>query len=416
VQSYVATRLAAAGYRVTDEPFDFPRYAVDYQRGHEPSLTRLDDGHRFTTESAFYLGRTTGSHGVTCMVRAVADVRSGDCGYVTFRDGSPEWTNDPFFRARQDVDEIVARGGVGAVVEGDLAHAAVYSVILRESVPSVVALASPADVIGRRVRLRAMGHHVTGRGIDVVGVRRPASPSDGYVVLLAHADGWFQAAADNGSGTAAVLRAAELIARDAPRVGVVVATMDAEEVGLLGSHHLADVLRSAGVRLDDGGPPVCMSDLKAVVNLDASSARASDAQALPRAVVGADAPLFSWRALVASEGSPLGALFAAHAAADGVLGAPVTATAWVAAVGSWRTDAGWFYDAGVPVVWPVVGYPEYHTNVDDLRVVDPVDLEAVARAAAGTVADAARLLPLRSGAHGVPPLTATAATAGGCRV
>jgi Zn-dependent M28 family amino/carboxypeptidase len=213
----------------------------------------------------------------------------------------------------------------------------------------------------------------------------------GYVLLLAHGDGWFQAAADNGAGTAAVLRAAEVLAARKPQTGVVVAIADAEEVGLVGSRVLAERLRAGGIAVPDGGPPVRMQDLKAVVNLDASSARASDAQALPRGIVGGDAPVFSWRAIVSSDGSALGALFATRAAQHGVFGLPVGARAWLAAIGSWRTDAGWFDDAGVPVVWPVAGYPEYHTDGDTFATVDPVDLENVALAAADTVSDAASL-------------------------
>jgi hypothetical protein len=43
----------------------------------------------------------------------------------------------------------------------------------------------------------------------------------------------------------------------------------------------------------------------------------------------------------------------------------------------------------VPFVWPVAGYPEYHTDGDTLASVDPTDLENVAEAAA----DLVRLIP-----------------------
>ena len=99
----------------------------------------------------------------------------------------------------------------------------------------------------------------------------------------------------------------------------------------------------------------------------------------------------AWRAIVSSDGSPLGVLFAARAAQHGVFGLPVGASAWLAAIGSWRTDAGWFDDAGVPVVWPVAGYPEYHTDGDTFAAVDRADLENVAMAAVDTVTDAASL-------------------------
>ena len=390
VQDYVDQRLADAGYATSIVGGEFPRYAVDYRRGHAPALTRVSDGRSFKTESAFYLGRTTGPRGITCTVRAVTDVGRGDCGFVPFRSASPEWKNTPFVTARADIDEIVRRGGVGAIVQGDTARHLVYSITLRESIPSVVSVVEAADVVGTRVRLRAMGQHTRGDFLNVVGVRRPARGASGYVLLLAHGDGWFQAAADNGTGTAAVLRAAELLAARRPATGVMIAVVDAEEVGLLGSKHLVDVLRGSGVPFADGGPPVRMGDLKAVVNLDASSARASDAQPAQALVLGGG-PVFSWRAFVSSDGSPLGALFARRAVQHGVYGLPVGAQAWLAAIGSWRTDAGWFDDAGVPVVWPVAGYPEYHTDGDTMATVDAADLEAVAQAAADTALDAASL-------------------------
>src|SRR5439155_1719066 len=87
------------------------------------------------------------------------------------------------------------------------------------------------------------------------------------------------------------------------------------------------------------------------------SARASDVQDPIRAGAGTDAPLFSWRAMVFSERWPLGPAAIARFASHGVLGLPVGASPWVAAVG-WRTDAQWFAQAGVPVVWRVgVGRP-----------------------------------------------------------
>ena len=59
--------------------------------------------------------------------------------------------------------------------------------------------------------------------------------------------------------------------------------------------------------------------------------------------------------------------------------------------GRHRTDVAPFAERGVPFAWPVVGYPAYHTDGDGLSAVDPADLEAVAVAAAGLVADLAPL-------------------------
>jgi hypothetical protein len=388
VANYEAAVLRRAGYAVVRHDADVgsARYAVDYAPGHAPMLQRVHDRKRFKAESVFYLGATTGPSGITCVVRAIADVGPGDCGFVPFAAASPEWKNAPNYDPSGAVDEIIAKGGVGAVVQGDVARNAVLAVSIRRPIPAVVAVADATDVVGHQVRLRVMGGPAPTTAHNVVGVRRPPAGVDRYVVLLAHADGWFQAAADNGAGAAAVLRAAELLAERSTGVGVAIALVDAEEIGLLGSQRLAATLASpAGLAVGDGGPPLRMSDLAAVVNLDASSARASDVQDPVRGVAGTDAPAFSWRTMVYSEHATLPGLFLGTFSEHGVLGLPVSSQAAVLVNGSWRTDAKWFHEAGVPVAWPAVGYPEYHTDVDTLAVVDAADLEAVAAAAADLV-------------------------------
>jgi hypothetical protein len=386
VAAYAAGALGKDGYQVVrDDAGGLSRWAVDYAKADRPALTRLSDGHRFKTESAFEIG-TTGAGGIECTVKKVADVGPGDCGFIPFADGSPEWKNATF-NAPADLAQIVAQHGVGAVVQGDTQRNLVYALRARTSIPTVISVV-PDDIVGQRVRLRAMGAQVSAVAHNVVGVLRPPAGSSQYVVLTAHMDGWFQAAADNGGGAAAVLRAAHELAAARPQTGVVVALFDGEEYGLLGSKAVAAQLSSPdGLGLPDGGPALHMSDLKAVVNLDASSARASDVQDNVHAVAGRDAPVFSWRAMVSSEEPTLTSLFIATFAAHGVLGLPVTSEVAKATIGggSWRTDAQWFHQAGVPVAWPVAGYPEYHTDGDVPSAMDKADLEAVADAAADLV-------------------------------
>jgi hypothetical protein len=387
VATYEATVLRKAGYAITrqDVALGPVRWNIDYAKGHAPLLARLDDGHRFKTESLFNLTQTTGVDGITCEVRAIADVRPGDCGFIPFAQASPEWKNVNADLAGA-ADEIIAKGGVGAVVQGDVARNAVIALNLRKPLPAVVAVADEAEVVGRRVRLRVMGAKTDAVAHNVIGVRRPPTGAADYVMLLAHADGWFQAAADNGGGAAAVLRAAELLAGLDPGVGVVVALVDAEEIGLLGSRALAEALSSPeGLAVPGLASGLHMADLSAVINLDASTARASDVQDPVAGVTGADAPVFSWRTMVYSEHATLPGLFLETFSEHGVLGLPVNSKAAVQINGSWRTDAGWFHEAGVPVAWPAVGYPEYHTDADSLRAVDRADLEHVAEAAAALV-------------------------------
>ena len=378
VADWAAGRLAHAKYRVVrDDEATANRWAVDYTEGHQPLLT--SGAQSYKTESAFDIG-VTGPAGVTCTLKKIADVGKGDCGFVPFSDGSPEWKN-PSYNAPADIAKIVAQGGVGAVVQGDTQRNLVYALRPRTTIPVVVSVV-PDTIVGQTVTLRAMGSSVPATSHNVVAVLPPPAGSTKYVALTAHMDGWFQAAADNGGGTAAVLRAADLLAANHPGVGVFIGLMDGEEYGLLGSQKMAAKLAGP-----DGIGGVHMADLKADVNLDASSARASDVQDQVKSVVGQDAPLFSWRAMVSSEEPTLTSLFLTTFAAHGVLGLPVTSEIAKATIGggSWRTDAQWFHQAGVPAAWPVAGYPEYHTDGDLPSAMDKADLENVAQAAADLV-------------------------------
>ncbi|MGH2785428.1 MAG: M28 family metallopeptidase [Actinomycetota bacterium] len=398
VADYTAGRLATAGYHVVRQDFGFTRYAIDYAPGHEPMLERVVDGYDIKVESAFNLQKTTNADGITCAVRRVAEVTPGDCGFVPFRSASPEWKNAPFVNASAQLDQILAAGGAAAIVQGDDRRHLVYAMSVRKPLPTVVAATDEASILGSQVRLRTMGGFVPATGHNVLGIRRPPEGSSDYVVLLAHADGWFQAAADNGSGAAAILRAGELLAAAPPGIGVIVGLMDAEEVGLIGAERFTQAL-TAGLAPGDAGPPITLENVKAVINLDASSARASDVQGMIRATAAhADAPVFQWRAMVFSEEPVLQAAFLARYAAHGVLGLPIPSSVF-APVGSGdiggrlRSDVQHFAAAGIPFVWPVSGYPEYHTDGDTLASVYPDDLEALALATAELAGDIA-ILPI----------------------
>jgi hypothetical protein len=101
--------------------------------------------------------------------------------------------------------------------------------------------------------------------------------------------------------------------------------------------------------------------------------------------------------------------------AAGVLGAPVpVSVADPINGGIARTDGRWFHEAGIPVAWPVAGYPEYHTEADDIDAVDPVDLTnlttgAVALVRALDTAPVARLEGSRLPAPGSTPAPAAGA-------
>jgi hypothetical protein len=380
VADHIAESLQASGLTVHRHDVPDVRYAVDYTPGREPMLERVDDGHRFKTESAFALLAPRADE-VECTVRVVEEVQPGDCGFVAFADASPEWNNlgaDP----RALVGQIIDRGGVGAVIQGDVANDLVFATRIKAPIPVVVSVIREGEVLGRRLRIRARGGTQPAVMHNVIGVRRPPPGSNRWLVLQAHADGWFQAAADNGSGTAAVLRAARLLSENPPPVGLLVALYDGEELGLLGSKAFSQALLAPeGFDVGDCGTRIRMADLAAIVNLDASSARPSDVTS----AVG-DLPLFSWRTLITSASPGLAALYNGVMATHGVLGLPLTAYIATAANGGVdRSDTRWFHDVGVPIMWPVAGYPEYHTDGDDLDAVDPVDLENVAEGTADVI-------------------------------
>ena len=391
VADYAAGRFATAGYQVVRFDFPFLRYEVDYSSGHTPLLQRRD-GTVFKTESAFELDRTTPASGITCVVRMTADVKPGDCGFIPFGNASPEWKNQPFVNVSAQLHQLVAAHGAGAIVQGDVKRDLVFALRVRRALPTVISVANPAELLGRSVQLRAMGRYVTAVGHDVVAVRRPPAGSTSYIMLLAHGDGWFQAGADNGSGAAAVLRAAELLAVSRPHSGVIAVITDAEEIGLIGADRLAEAM-DRGLAVGDGKAPILTTDINAIVNLDACSARASDVQDTVLGLARHDAPVFSWRAMVSSE-SPITGPFLARFAAHQVLGAPVPAAVWKpiaagALDGRHRSDVAPFEERGIPFVWPVAGYPEYHTDGDTLAAVDPADLENIAAASAELVGDLA---------------------------
>jgi hypothetical protein len=92
---------------------------------------------------------------------------------------------------------------------------------------------------------------------SVVATLRGSDPGTRSYVMSSHydsrnsdnADGTRDApgADDNGSGTAAVLEAARVLASTHPRATIIFATYDAEEQGLFGSTHHAQALKAAGI-------------------------------------------------------------------------------------------------------------------------------------------------------------------------
>jgi Zn-dependent M28 family amino/carboxypeptidase len=154
---------------------------------------------------------------------------------------------------------------------------------LEASVRSAIRRTETANVLGRLPGRGPLAREVVliGGHYDHFGI---GAPVDG--------DSIYNGAEDNGSGTAAVLAAAEAFVRSGVRTGrsLVFAGFAAEESGLIGSQAFAD------------DPPIPLRDIAAILNLDVMNlyGQTSDVSAL------------------GLEQSSLGKAFAAAAAAEGL--------------------------------------------------------------------------------------------------
>ena len=215
-------------------------------------------------------------------------------------------------------------------------------------------------------------------GVNVLGRVEGTGAADGpasMIVLTAHYDHLgvrdgelFNGADDNASGTAAALEIARLVAASPLRSTLVVAFVDAEEVGL------------QGARAFVAEPPLPLPDATLAVNLDMVArtggvlwaAGASHTPALRPILerVAADAPL---------------TLRLGHDRPNAPEGDD-----WTTA-----SDHGPFHEAGIPFVYfGVEDHPDYHRPSDDVEVVDPGELVASVRTIHAAIRALDAALPL----------------------
>ncbi len=229
----------------------------------------------------------------------------------------------------------------------------------------------------RRPRSRLLDVRVTvtavveaQRARNVVAVIRGSDPAlaDQAVVLGAHMDhvgmGWFgspdgggeihNGADDNGSGTAAVLEAAEwLAAGPAPKRSVVIAFWCGEEKGLVGSRHYAEQ------------PLWPLEKTIACLNLDMVGRYRADVDADPGIMIGGAPTGSTFTEIVERLATEAGARFT-H-----------TWQAWQ------QSDHYAFYAKGVPSLFFTTGmHPEYHRASDDWWLINAEGAAQVARIAA----------------------------------
>lgn len=362
--TYIEDRLTQFGYQTEVQEFEFPYYEVTAK-----SLTR--DRTPYEIDGIMYSGSTTAG-GITAeVVEPSGDWSNvaGKIAFISFPHADPGWKNLSN-TLKSDYTRAVTAGAVAVIAEAtDFLYAASASKATWTPgpIPGVVALGARA-LIGKSPTLVLQSHVVPGTGRNVMAHR--AGTSDETILVLAHYDAWFGGAADNTSGTAALLRAAELLAEDEMQRSVTFLAVDGEELGLLGSQAFVadrDLTKIAGV-----------------VNLDMVSAKPSD--------VYEDAPGFQWRVVMTSETPPLIASAEANAALNQVVHGPMSATLWEDGYGSFRTDYEWFYYQGVPGTWVISEAAYYHTTEDTPDHVDATDLENVSRMVVGVVRDMQTML------------------------
>lgn len=126
-----------------------------------------------------------------------------------------------------------------------------------------VGLAPFGDSLGVPFRYVPRGGTEEEDGTNFVGIVRGTEGGNRYILVLAHYDHLgirngeiYHGADDNASGTAALITLADHLRRNPPRHSVIIAALDAEEVGLQGARFMA------------ANPPVPLSDIALVVNMD----------------------------------------------------------------------------------------------------------------------------------------------------
>jgi hypothetical protein len=188
-------------------------------------------------------------------------------------------------------------------------------------------------------------------GVNLHAVVRGTEHPDRYLVLTAHYDHLgvrdgviFNGADDNASGVSALLALAGSLSGAPPRHSVIVAFLDAEEVGLQGARHFV------------GRPPVPLEHVLVNLNLDMVSRSQAELWVAGTAQYPALRPVVE---AVAPE-PPVVLRFGHDTERDR------GSDNWVGA-----SDHAAFHRAGVPFLYfGVEDHPDYHRPTDDVEVVD----------------------------------------------
>jgi hypothetical protein len=202
-------------------------------------------------------------------------------------------------------------------------------------------------------RYIARGDTVEADGLNLVGYIPGTSGADRYIVVTAHYDHLgirdgeiYHGADDNASGTAALFAIARYFADNPPRNSIILAALDAEEVGL------------RGARAFVADPPVPVDQIALNVNMDMISR--NDANELYAA--GAfHYPFLSEYIVRTASRAPI-TLLMGHD--DPSLGPREDWTM--------LSDHGAFHEAGIPFVYfGVEDHDDYHRPTDTFENIQP---------------------------------------------
>lgn len=216
-----------------------------------------------------------------------------------------------------------------------------------------VGLAPFGDSLGVPFRYVPRGGTEEEDGTNFVGLIPGTEADAPYIFLIAHYDHLgirdgeiYHGADDNASGTAALIAIADYLRRNPPRHPVVIAALDAEEVGLQGARWMAE------------NPPVSLDSVALVVNMDMISR--SEVGEL-YAVGTYHYPFLLPHIEAVAEDAPV-TLLTGHDSPDLPPGDD-----WTMA-----SDHGPFHERGVPFIYfGVEDHPGYHHPSDTFENITP---------------------------------------------
>lgn len=352
---YVADQFRDLGYTVERQAFPF-RYFEETQR---PQLTVTAPSARRLSPVTMLYSASTAEEGIETEVVAAGLGRKEDfAGRAVEGKIALVERGEIFFSAK--VANAAAAGAVAVVLYNNQPGPPTVGTLLGPSrIPAVIvsqeegrALQREVEAGAVRVRLMVRTISETRTSYNVIGIKRGTSRPSEVVVVGGHRDSvpGSPGANDNGSGTAAVIEAARLLAGTRPARTIHFVAFGAEELGLVGSTSYAQNLP---------GPVVGMVNMDMVGRGQLGVGNSNDDDRLVE----------------------LGERVA------GRLGIAVRRFKLRGAAGS---DHFSFERGGIPTAFLHTGDdPAIHTSNDTLARIDPALIAQAARLAAGIALEAA---------------------------